>query len=187
MAFLYNKFSRRFLLALIVIWGSASFWLVFQSLLIQVVVIIFSVLSLIFIWLDIMPVFLLIFLSFTASYSLYGYLFQFGLPIWLVMLAILIIFGYLYLYNEQKIGILGNQRLIYLLLFSIISMQVFLALNYFFINPVSKSLIMATVSYFFVGFTYTVLAKHEDNSLRAYMLVAGAVIALIFLTSIWSV
>jgi hypothetical protein len=96
-------------------------------------------------------------------------------------------FGYLFVYTEQKIGILGNQRLIYLLLFSIITLEVFLALNYFLISPISKSMIIAAVSYIFIGFCYTVLAKHEDKNFLSYIILFSATILIIFSTSIWGI
>ena len=141
----------------------------------------------IFVWFEIAPVFLLIFSSFSVSYALYGFLFQFGLPIWLIMLAILIIFGYLFVDMEQKLGILGDKRLIYLVLFSLLILEVFLVLNYFLISPISKSLIIGTVSYVFVGFCYTVLAKHTDNKFLTYLVVAAMVVTAVFVTSIWGI
>jgi len=168
-----------------VAWGITSFWLVNQAGFARILISLVGALCLVFVWAEIAPIFLLIFSSFSVSYALYGFLFQFGLPIWLIMLAILIIFGYLFVYTEQKIGILGDKRLIYLILFSIITLEVFLSLNYFLISPISKSLIIATSSYVFVGFCYTILAKHTDNKFTTYLAIAAAVITVIFMTSIW--
>lgn len=187
MAFLYNKTSRRILLSLIVTWGIVSFWLVNQADFARILISLLGVLSIVFVWAEIAPIFLLIFLSFSVSYALYGFLFQFNLPIWIIMLAILIIFGYLFVYTEQKIGILGNKRLIYLVLFSLITLEVFLSLNYFLISPISKSLIIATSSYVFVGFCYTILAKHTDSKFKTYLAIAAMVITVIFMTSIWGI
>lgn len=185
MAFLYSKTNRRILLSLIVAWGIISFWVINQATFARVLISLLGVLSLVFVWTEIASIFILIFSSFSISYALYGFLFQFNLPIWLVMLAILIIFGYLFVYTEQKLGILGDKRLIYLVLFSLITLEVFLVLNYFLISPISKSLIIATGSYVFIGFCYTILAKHTDNKFQTYLLVSVAVITMIFVTSIW--
>lgn len=102
------------------------------------------------------------------------------------MVSILVVFSYLFTYTEQKVGILSNKRLIYLILFSLVILEVFLVLSYFLINPISQSLIIATVSYLFVGFLYTILAKHENHSFTTYLVVASFMIGLIFLTSNWS-
>lgn len=185
MAFLYNKLVRRLLLSLIIIWGIISFWVISQAIFPRVLITILGCFAIIFVWQEIAPIFLLIFSSFSVAYALYGFLFQFGLPIWLVMVAIFIIFGYLFVYTEQKIGILGNKRLIYLLLFSLITLEVFLTLNYFLISPISKSLIIATISYLFIGFCYSILAKHSEIKFITYIYLAAIIMAVIFYTSIW--
>jgi len=183
-AFLYNKISRKFLLSLIILWGLVSFWQLNQNPITKISVISFGVIALIMTMFETAPLFLLIYLSFTTAYAFYGFLFQYSLPIWLIMIGLLVIFGYIYLYVEQKIGILGNKRLIYLVLFCIIVLEIFLSLSYFFINPLSKSLIIAITSYLFVGFSYTVLAKHSGK-IVTYALIALFVITMVFLSSPW--
>lgn len=185
MTFLFSKSIRKIILSIIIIWGTYSFWLINQGAFDRVWITVFGTLALIFALFEISPFFLLMYSSFSISYALYGFLFQYGLPIWLIMIIIFIVFSYIFVYTEQKIGILGNQRLIYLLLFSMIILEVFLTLNYFLISPISKSLIIATVSYVFIGFCYTVLAKHTDNKITTYILIASGVVATILLTSIW--
>jgi hypothetical protein len=187
MAFLYNKLNRKLLLSLIIAWGIISFWLINQAIYSKIAISVLALVCFFLIIYEVAPIILLIISSFLVSYSLFGFLFQFGLPLWFVMLIILVIFGYLFVYTEQKIGILGNQRLIYLLLFSIITLEVFLALNYFLISPISKSMIIAAVPYIFIGFCYTVLAKHEDKNFLSYIILFSATILIIFSTSIWGI
>jgi len=184
MAFLYNKISRKFLLSLIILWGLVSFYQLNQSSPTKILIIAFGVFALILTIMETAPMFLLIYLSFTTAYAFYGFLFQYNLPVWLIMLGLLTIFGYVYLYIEQKIGILGNKRLIYLVLFCIIILEIFLGLSYFLISPLSKSLIIAIVSYLFVGFSYTVLAKHSGK-LATYVLIALSTIVMLFISSSW--
>lgn len=172
------------MLILVTLWGVVSFWQLNQILAVNIAILVLGIFTIIFTILEIAPLFLLIFLSFISSYALYGFLFQYNLPIWLIMLGLIIVFGYIYLYVEQKIGILGNKRLIYLILFCLIALEVFLSLSYFLINPLSKSLIIGVVSYLFVGFSYTVLAKQESK-LSTYLIVAVIMGGLIFLTSSW--
>lgn len=183
-AFLYNKFFRKLTLSIILFWSVSSFYFIDRITLDKVLVTVIGVLSLFFILLEIVPLFILIILSFTVSFSLYGFLFSYNLPVWLLMLAILLLFGYLFLYMEQKTGVLGNKRLIYLLLFSIIILQVFLILSYFIINPLSKSLIISSVVYLFIGFCYTILAKHRDNSFFSYLFVFALAFLSIMIISI---
>jgi hypothetical protein len=101
------------------------------------------------------------------------------------MIAILFIFGYLFVYTEQKIGILGNKRLIYLVLFSLIILEVFLVLSYFLINPLSQSIIIGAISYLFIGYCYTILAKHTDNRFSTYAMFTAGVIFLVIASSTW--
>jgi hypothetical protein len=150
-------------------------------------IVIISIFALFAIWRDSSAIFILILLSFTTAYGFYGVLFQFSLPLWFIMLGITCVFGYLFTFFEQRIGILGNKRLVYLVLFSLIVLEVFLALSYFLINPIGQSLIISAISYLFVGYCYTILAKHTDNKFITYVVLSVVVIAAIFLTSTWGV
>ncbi len=185
MAFLYNKFVRQLILIILIVWSVGSFWFLDQNVAIKIAVVIIALVCLVFTWLETSPIFLLIFLSFTSSYALYGFLYQLNLPTPLIMIGILVIFGYLFTYTEQKIGILGNKRLVYLILFSLIILEVFLALSYFLINPLSKSIIIAIVSYLFIGYCYTILAKHTDNKFSVYLFLSIFFISIILLSSSW--
>jgi len=188
MAFLYNQPTRRILLTLILLWGCFSFYTVNSASLVLLCLTGFlSLLSLIFIWSEISAIFLLIFISFLSAYSFFIALYQYNLPIYLVMLAVVVIFGYLFTYTEQKIGILGDKRLIYLVLFSLIILEIFMALSYFLISPISQSLIIATVSYLFIGFCYTILARHTDNRFITYVSLSVLIIAVVFATSSWGI
>jgi len=184
LAFLYNKITRKITLLLILFWSIVSFYFIDRLVADKVLITTVGLIAFLFIIFELAPLFIVIILSFTVSFALYGFLFTFNLPVWLLMIAILILFGYLFLYMEQKTGILGNKRLIYLLLFSILILEVFLALSYFIINPLSKSLIISAVTYIFIGFCYTVLAKHKDNSFSTYLYFFVFSLILIMIVSI---
>jgi hypothetical protein len=127
----------------------------------------------------------LILLSFTSTYAFSIFMFQLNIPLWLIMIGVIVIFGYLFTYTEQKIGILGNKRLIYLILFSLLILEAFLALSYFAISPINQSIIIASISYLFIGYCYTILAKHVDNNFLTYIIITTLAILLVFLTSTW--
>lgn len=185
MAFLYSKNARRIVLILIALWSLAAFWFLNQMLFDRIIVFALGFAALLFIIFEVAPIFILIFLSFSSAYALYGFLFIYNLPNWLIMLAMFLIFGYLFVYTEQKTGILSNRRLIYLLLFSILMFEIFLALSFFLINPLSQSLVIASVSYLFVGFCYTILAKHRDSSIITYIVFSLIAILAVLLFSTW--
>lgn len=187
MAFLQSKIVRRVLLTLILIWGGWSFYYLNQSNILLVVLMSFALaISVYSIWSEYSVVFNLIFLSFISTYAFNVFFSQLNIHFSLVMVGILIIFGFLFIYTEQKIGILGNKRLIYLVLFSLIIAESFFTMSYFLTNPITSSLIIATISYLFIGYCYTVIAKHEDNKFRTYIFFAILSLILIFLTSKWS-
>lgn len=186
MAFLHNQLSRKILLTLILVWSTLSFYLTNKdSLLLAGLIIFISLLGLVFIWTERSTIFTLILLSFTSTYAFSVSMFQLSIPLWLIMIGVIIIFGYLFTYTEQKIGILGNKRLIYLVLFSLIILQAFLALSYFAISPINQSLVIASISYLFIGYCYTVLAKHIDNNFLTYVVITALAILLVFMTSTW--
>lgn len=186
MAFLYHKLTRRLLLGLILLWSVASFCFLNPLWFARASILALGAFGLFLTWTEMAPLFLLIFLAFSTSYAFYGFFFQYNLPTWLIMISILVIFGYIFTYTEQKTGILGNKRLIYLVLFSLVTLEIFLALSYFLINPLSQSLIIAATAYLFAGFCFTVLAKRDDASIKTYLWVAALAVSGILLTSRWS-
>jgi len=186
MSFFHNQTVRKILLTLILAWGFLTFYLQNSGVTTLIVLIsIISLVGLVSIWRESSAIFILILMSFMVSYSFYIFLFQLALPVWIVMLAILLVFGYLFSYTEHRIGILGKKRTIYLVLFSLIVLEVFLVLSYFLINPISQSLIISAICYLFVGFCYTVLAKHTDNKFITYVIFTFISIVLVYLTSSW--
>jgi hypothetical protein len=186
MAFLHNHLARKILLSIILAWGTMSFYLVNKDTLVLIyLILIIALFGLFYIWKEKSAIVSLILLSFTSAYAFNVFMFQIKIPFWLIMIGVLLVFGYLFTYTEQKIGILGNKRLIYLVLFSLIILEVFLALSYFVISPTNQSLIIAAISYLFVGFCYTVLAKHVDNNFITYIIITALAISLVFLTSTW--
>lgn len=186
MAFLHNHIARKILLTIILAWSSLSFYFTnTDSLLLVVLIIFISIFGLIFIWTEKSAIFTLILLSFTSTYAFSVFMYQINIPLWLIMIGVIIIFGYLFTYTEQKIGILGNKRLIYLVLFSLLILESFLALSYFAISPINQSLVIASICYLFVGYCYTVLAKHEDNNFLTYVIITTLTILLVFMTSTW--
>ncbi len=186
MAFLQNKLARKTLISLILAWGmSVVYFLNKDNYLFLSFMFLFSLWGIYYIWKEKSAIFLLILLSFTSTYAFLIFLLQYNLPVWLAMVGVLIVFSFLFFYTEQRIGILGNKRLIYLVLFSLIILEVFLALTYFLIDPISQSLIIAVMSYLFIGFCYTVIAKHTDNKFLTYVIFASVAILVILITSSW--
>ena len=185
MAFLKSQLTRKLLLTVILFWGVFTYAENSANTILLISLIAISLLGVYIIWRELSPIFTLILLSFTSGHALYSVLYQMSLPLWFVMLGTMIIFSYLFTYVEQRIGILGNKRLVYLVLFALIILEIFLILSYFLIDPISQGLIIAAVSYLFVGFCYTILAKHSDNHFSSYIIIAIISILIVFLTANW--
>ena len=183
MAFLHNKSLRRVVLILLLAWSAGSFWFFNQSLIVDSFVTFVAAVCLFLIWTEISPLFILIFLSFTSAYALYGFLFFLNLPLWAIMLFALLIYGYLFTFFEQKIEVLKPEQLIYLLLFALIITEMFLLLSYFLIDPLNRSLLVALVSYLLAGFCLTIIEKRSFADFLIYLLVFGLVYGLILLTA----
>lgn len=187
MAFLHNHLLRKIILTIVLVWGCLSYYLVNSQNPVAVGLIIFvSFLGLVSIIKESSAIFTLILMSFISAYAFYTFFLQFDLPVWLLMVSIMVVFGYLFTYTEQKIGILSDKRLIYLVLFSLVVLEVFLVLSYFLINPISQSLIIASICYLFIGFCYSVLAKHQGSNFTIYLIITSVVIVAIFLSASWS-
>lgn len=185
MAFLKSKLLRRIILTIILLWATVAFWFLNEVLAISVITALLSIPVLYLIWSEKYPLIVLIFLSFTSAFALYGFLFYFNLPLWIVMLASLFLYGYLFTYLEQKIGILGPERLIYLLLFSLLILEMFLVLSYFLISPLNRSLIIALSSYLLAGFCFSIIEEKKPKSFPAYLWTFWIMIALLLFTAIW--
>lgn len=185
MAFLKSKLLRRIILTIILLWASVAFWFLNEVFTVSIITVVLSVPILYLVWSERFPLIVLIFLSFTSAFALYGFLFYFNLPLWIVMLASLFLYGYLFTYLEQKIGILGRERLIYLLLFSLLILEMFLVLSYFLISPLNRSLIIALSSYLLSGFCYSIIEEKRPKSFPPYIWMFCIIIALLLFTANW--
>lgn len=185
MAFLRSKTLRSTILSLLLIWSVLSFWFLSQILFANIIMSILGAIAIIAIWQEVLTLFIVSLLSFSVAFALYGFLFSFNLPLWVVMIAILLIFGYLFTYLEQKSEILGNNRLIYLFLFSLIILELFLFLSYFLISPINRSLIIAIVVYSISGFTFWVLRKDNVRNYSTYVYLSVLAMVAIFLSAKW--
>jgi len=183
MAFLHNKSLRRLVLILLTIWSAGSFWFFSQSLFINVTITFVAVCSLYLIWTELSPLFLLIFLSFTTSFALYGFLFFLNLPLWIIMIFGLLVYAYLFTFFEQKVDVLNPEQLIYLALFALIIAETFIFISYYLISPINRSLIIALVAYLLAGFCLSIIEKKSIKQFNIYLLIFSVVFLLIIITA----
>lgn len=185
MAFLKSKLLRRTILTVILIWASVAFWLLNEVATVSIITIVLALPVLYLIWSEKHPLIVLVFLSFISAFALYGFLFYFNLPLWIIMIASLLLYGYFFTYLEQKIGILGKERLIYLLLFSLAILEMFLILSYFLISPLNRSLIIALSSYLLAGFCFSVIEEKKPKAFPPYIWTFSVMIVLLLLSANW--
>ena len=185
LAFLKNKTLRSIILTILALWAIFSFWFLNSITFISVVISILGVVALYAIWMEVLILYLVSFLTFSCSYALYGFLFSFNLPLWVVMIAILLIFVYIFTYLEQKSDILGKNKYVYLFIFSLIVLEVFLFLSYFLISPINRSLIITLVVYVISGFTFWVLRKDDIKNFSNYIYLSVLVMMAILISAKW--
>ena len=185
MAILTNKTLRSIILTILALWAVFSFWFLNSIVFISVIISILGVIALYAIWQEVLILYLVSFLTFAGSYALYGFLFSFNLPLWVVMIALFLIFAYIFTYLEQKSDILGKNKLVYLLIFSLIVLEVFLFLSYFLISPINRSLIITLVVYVISGFTFWVLRKNDVKNFSVYVYLSILVMMAILISAKW--
>jgi hypothetical protein len=182
-AFLHNKSLRRATLLLLTIWSAGSFWFFSQSLFINVIITFVAACSLYLIWTEISPLFILIFLTFTSSFALYGFLFFLNLPLWIIMIFGLLVFGYLFTFFEQKVDVLAPEQAIYLDLFALIISETFIFVSYYLISPLNRSLIISLVAYILAGFCLSIVESKNSKKFLVYLTTFVVVLLLIVITA----
>jgi hypothetical protein len=185
MAILKNKILRQAVLSVLLGWSMLTFWLLSGSLGVNITLSALYGVILLFVWVEYIPLAVTIALSFSCAYALYGFLFYFNLPLWVILIAALIIYSYLFTYFEQKSSILGIERLVYLALFGLIITETFLFLSYFLISPINRSLIVALVVYAIIGFVTTIIKSGEHKKFYTYSLSAAILMLICLLTANW--
>lgn len=173
-------------LTLLTVWSVGSFWFLNQFDVINFVLMIASLAIFYLIWSERSAISIVLFLSFSNAFALYGFLFYLNLPLYVIMIAILLIFGYIFTYFEQINGVLGRERLVFLLLFSLVILEIFVILSYFLISPINQSLIIALASYVICGFSLGYLKKDREQSVFTYLIIFAVCAFLILITAQWS-
>ena len=185
MAVLLNKKLRVSVLGLILLWSVAFFWSLNQYYAVNIITSILALIVLLLIFFDISSLFVIIFISFIVSDVLYGYLYVNNLPLSLIMFAGFFLYGYLFLFLEQKLKILGRERLVYVPIFSLLILEMFLFLSYLLLSPINKSLLIALLVYIVSGFSANIIAKDNNRGFLNYLLVFAVIFVIMILTATW--
>jgi len=173
-------------LSFLLIWGAASFFLFPSFPLIKWFVLGLSTLAFLLIFFKSGDFFLFILASFSNLYAFYGLLFTYNLSLWLVLIGVVIIFSTIFLILSPKI-IPDRDRLpLFLAFFFILVSEVFLALSFWLVNPLTRSLIVALFVYIFFGFLSSLKGEiFAGRNFRLYVYFATVVLLLLVLTVSW--
>lgn len=147
---------------------------------IRVIVIIFALLSIYLIWSGTLATLPILFLVFSGCYFLYQLLFIKSWPIYFILL---ILFAFLWLIFP--LFRIKSQHGLFFFLFVLALFEVFLALSYWLVNPISRSLIMAITAYLFGGWLTSLEFKKTD--LNHYFIFASLSFLIILLTIRWGI
>ncbi len=169
-----------------------------NSLLMQIIVLIFGLSS--FLWAilykdDAPPLnsrreILILFILYLGVYTLYNMLYGLGMPLYLIMIAVWLLVSLLFLalLILDRIDTLLNHPLFYVFvsLSGLISLEVFLSLSFWPIDPKVKSLILVVVFYLMTNLIYL----HTHNMLRFKkiigLIIASFLIIGLLILSIWT-
>ncbi|MCX6812563.1 MAG: hypothetical protein NTW79_03000 [Candidatus Berkelbacteria bacterium] len=174
----YNLITK-ILLILLLIWGAASFFVFEDQLLILILVGVFSAVSVYFIIANRANFFLLTYLAFANFYAGYGLLYNYNIPLSLVMILLALVLAILF-------WILAGKVWLQILSFVIALSEIFLALSYFLISPLTRSAILLIFVYLFYGYFLSAEPEKFDlSNFKRYLLVAFLLLLLIFTTVSW--
>lgn len=176
---------QKAVLLLLLFWGLASFFLFVSHDLVKLFVVVFSLLSLYFIFNSRGEFALLLFLNFINFYAFYGLLFTYNLPLYLVMIGLIFVSGSTFYILGRKMISNSNFNL-YTLFFILLMLEIYLVLSYWLINPLTRSFIITIFIYLFYGFITSVKdQKFENKSFRGYIYITVIILLVLVSTISW--
>lgn len=180
-----SRILSRGTLLLLVFWGLASFFLFNSPLPAEILVVVFALASIYFIFVGHGELFLLYFINFVNFYAFYGLLFTYNLPLYLIMIGLVLVSGSSFLFLGR--GIINDKDFyLYWLLFVILLLELFLALSFWLVNPLTRGLILIVFIYIMFGFWTSINNEKIDKIFfRNYLIVAAIILLIIFTTVGW--
>lgn len=181
-----KNLAAKIILSFLVLWGAASFF-VFPNLLIFEWG--FLVVSLVSVYLIIKQqaeYFVLITIIISSAYFFYGVESAFGLPLWTILLGLILFLGATFWCLSRKLVKSENNFLLILIFFLLSMLEIYLALSYWLINPLTKSLIAGVFAYLFAGFLANVSDENIiDGKFMIYIYIAIFTLLILVFTVSW--
>ena len=176
----------RAVLLMLIIWGSASFFLFVTLPVVQWSVAAFGALAAVLTFFDLGEVFLLLFINFTNFYAFYGVLFTYNLHPAIVMVGLSLVCGASFFILGRKLIGEKNNPVLTLVFFVLFVLELYLTLTFWLINPLSRSFIATIFVYLFLGFLISIKGEiFNQKNFRLYLLVAVAILLILLFTTSW--
>lgn len=147
---------------------------------IRIIVCLLALVSIYLIWKQDYATLPILYLVYTGCYFLYQLLFSKSWPIYSILLVLFAILWLIFPLFHIK----ANHGL-YFFLFVLVLFEVFIALSYWLVNPISRSLIMAISAYLFGGWLTSLEFKKTD--LNRYFVFAALSFIVVSLTMRWGI
>lgn len=176
----------KILLVFLILWGAASFF-IFQTLpAFEWAFLAVSLIATYFTLRQRAEYFILTTIIFSGSYLFYGIESTYGLPLWLVLIGLIVVFGAAFWFLGQRLVASRENFLLVLTFFLISILELYLTLSFWLINPLTKSLIMSVFSYIFVGYISNISENENvDRKFFAYVYTAIIVLSILVFTVSW--
>jgi len=189
--------SSKFILIAILSASLVGFWYFEPSLFLRIIVLIFSLAGLIiaFSRSDEKPTlvskreFLILLMLYLGLFSLYNLLYGLSIPLYLVMIAVLLLVSGLFfnLLVLDKLETVISPPLfwVFIVMMGLIILEIFLSLSFWPVDPKTKSLIIVVIFYLTTNFIY--LYSHNVLKLKriAGFLIVGLLILALLIFNIW--
>lgn len=172
-------------LILLLSWGCFSFFIFSAPSLIKWFVFLLSLLSIYLILVGFGNLFLAVFLNFVNIYGFYGFYFIYNLPLTPIMFGLAFTTLIIYYLLIRK-NIAHDDQNLYVVFFLIYILEIFLALSYWLINPLSRSFIILIFVYIFVGYSLSAKSDHfRSKKFWPYLSISLLSLVILLLTVSW--
>ena len=182
---LIKKNMRKIISTLLLIWSTVFFCLMSPVAAVNVAIILISVVLFLLVFFNRSNIILVLYLNFISSYVLFGYILLGNVPVWLVMIGVLAINIYLNCDLISNNNLDENARKIYLVVYSLLIIEVFLFMGYFILSPANRSLILTLCLYLIYGYNEEVINKVTYSGFYRYIVVFFLIFVTIVLSASW--
>ncbi len=171
-------------ISILILWGSASFFLFPVIDFFNWLMLALSLISVFLVFTSRGRDFLFIIFNFSLIYSLNNLVYVGNLPQWVLIIGLALIIVTGYIYAEGSFFKQTNNSLLHLFLYLILMLEISFSLSYWLINPLSKSMIFSLFSNLFFGL-FSERTNFVGGDYKLYLYFALFALGLVFFTISW--